>query len=113
MSIAHDRAAIEARSKPVSATPETDAIADKAWDGVSDDYAAYAKMLKHARQLEDKLYESHARELQLREALERIKSGMCNVLECEDIARSAITLPPPPAIHRHAFAWRHCRRRNR
>lgn len=33
-------------------TPETDAVADTAWDGVSDDYSAYARMLSHARRLE-------------------------------------------------------------
>jgi hypothetical protein len=35
-----------------SDTPETDAIANTAWDGASDDYSAYAKMRIHARRLE-------------------------------------------------------------
>lgn len=38
-----------------SQSPETDALADRAWDGASDDYSAYAKMLGHARKLEREL----------------------------------------------------------
>lgn len=36
----------------MSGTPETEAVANTAWEGVTDDYSAYAKMLAHARNLE-------------------------------------------------------------
>jgi hypothetical protein len=36
-------------------TPRTDSISDSAWDGATDDYSAYSKMLCHARQLEREL----------------------------------------------------------
>ncbi len=36
-------------------TPRTDALANTAWEGASDDYSAYAKMLHHAHTLETEL----------------------------------------------------------
>lgn len=53
-------------------TPETDAVANTAWDGATDDYSAYAKMLSHARKLERERDEARVQLEAMREAIKDI-----------------------------------------
>jgi hypothetical protein len=49
-------------------TPETDKVADTAFDGSAPDYLAYTRMLTHARSLEREITESRAQAERLADA---------------------------------------------
>lgn len=90
--------------KTESKTPSTDSL-ERATEGASI-VNRYHEALHHARQLETELAASHSREVQLREALESLKTGIDNEKEhglwaadqIQSLIHLALILPPPPVV---------------
>jgi chromosome segregation ATPase len=71
-----------------SDTPRTDALANIAWDGAVDEYAPYAKMMNHARQLERALAELKAKYRDHHEEAERLTRELADANKATERAKA-------------------------